>query len=209
MNTVERLTALPTIQCPVCRVPLPPDSTTCPACGENLSLLVRLRHAPYLLYNEGLALAAAGDRQGAIAKMQASLHTNPDQPAVYLVLGKLYAQEGEMAAAQRWFESALARWPDLDGARQGLAVIAAHDATLRDAQSQMTPPQRRDRNWTELVWSFILGAVLVAIMALAVRDLPFQEQEVQSLLMATPTAIPRWTPAPPLEPVSSPATTDG
>jgi nucleoid-associated protein YgaU len=134
----------PAIACPYCKVNLPAGATACPDCGEDLSALMRLKLAPYVLYNEGLQRAQSGDVDGAIARMRQVVEALPHEPEPYAVLAKLCALKGDWAAAQRWWQQMAERWPDDDAARQGLAAVRDHEAALQGAQQAAQQGRQED-----------------------------------------------------------------
>ena len=187
-----------TISCPVYHVPLSAGSTVCPDCGDNLAPLMRLQFAPYIAYNQGLALAEAGDRDGAILKMLEVVEELPDNPSGYIILGKLYAQCSNWDRARYWWEKALARWPEEESARRGLAVISNHEVSqnsvVNESQEHVLPSRRRPT--LQSVWGFVLGGIVIGIVLISFNLFPPITQSSSVLIEATPTLIPRWTPVP-------------
>src|SRR5947208_58437 len=111
------------IACPVCRISLPPASTTCPDCGEDLTLLVRIRLRSLILYHCGLQQAKAGQLDRAILTMNQALAADATNVDTMAVLGKLYAQSGRYEQAREAWQRCLACAPEMATAQAGLAQL--------------------------------------------------------------------------------------
>jgi tetratricopeptide (TPR) repeat protein len=82
---------------------------------------------PYL--NLGIAYAHTGDKEKAIAALQASIERNPVNPIAYNQLGILYRQSGEFEQAGKMYENALQVDPACADAQWNLGVL--HDLYLQ------------------------------------------------------------------------------
>jgi tetratricopeptide (TPR) repeat protein len=82
---------------------------------------------PYL--NLGIAYAHTGDKEKAIAALQASIERHPDNPIAYNQLGILYRQNGQFEQAGKMYESALQIDPACADAQWNLGVL--HDLYLQ------------------------------------------------------------------------------
>jgi tetratricopeptide (TPR) repeat protein len=76
---------------------------------------------PYL--NLGIAYAHTGDKEKAIAALQASIERKPVNPIAYNQLGILYRQSGEFERARTMYESALQADPACADAQWNLGVL--------------------------------------------------------------------------------------
>jgi len=160
---------------------------------------MHLQFAPQLTYNEGLALAKSGDQNQAIFKMREAVAELPNMPSAYIVLGKLYAQRSDWAMARYWWEKTLERWPDEEAAREGLATITARDTVQTEAEDDRQRPvfvRRQRKSGIQTLWSFLLGGVVVGLLLVSLNLFPSTTQIPSASVGATPTLIPRWTPAP-------------
>lgn len=187
---------LPVTTCPACQTALPSGATVCPDCREDVSALMRLQLAPYVAYNTGLQLAASGDLDGAIAQMRLAVAALPDEPEVYDVLGKLYAQKGDWAQARAWWRKALARWPGDEVARKGLAALDARETAVASGTQAGQDRLRRQR-WITGLLGAALGGLLVALVAFAVIPALLPPTRTATQVAAlTPTAAPPSATAP-------------
>ena len=189
----------PAITCPICNVSLAPGTWLCPDCGEDLSVLIRLQQAPIILYNEGLAYARAGDFDRALMRIQESIAAFPDNPSAYVVLGKLYAQQGQLDLARNTWEAVLERWPNAVAARQAIAAVNKREQ-LRQAQRTRNASLHMRRRRFEIAWSFVLGGLIVGLLAVLLIQFQPTTGSTSSLAMPTPTAIMPWTPTPRMKP---------
>jgi tetratricopeptide (TPR) repeat protein len=82
---------------------------------------------PYL--NLGIAYAHTGDREKAMAALQASIERNPVNPIAYNQLGILYRQSGKFEQAGKMYENALQADPACADAQWNLGVL--HDLYLQ------------------------------------------------------------------------------
>ncbi|WP_329584794.1 hypothetical protein OG500_30890 [Kitasatospora sp. NBC_01250] len=88
MSTAANPPDLPPIEvpCPQCAVPADQESLRCPSCREDLAVLVRLRYAGRIDYNEALAQLRGGDAPAAQVLLRRALTTEPDlRPALTLL----------------------------------------------------------------------------------------------------------------------------
>lgn len=194
---------LPVTTCPACQTALPSGAAVCPDCREDLSALMRLQLAPYVAYNTGLRLAAQDDRDGAIAQMLSAVAALPDETEVCDVLGKLYAQKGDRAQARAWWRQALARRPDDEVARKGLAALDARE-TVAASGTRAEQDRLRRQRWTTGLLGAALGGLLVAIAAFVVVPALVPPAGTATAIAAlTPSAappsatLPAPTPTPP------------
>jgi len=162
-------------------------------------VLIRLQQAPILLYNEGLAYARAGDFDRAMLRMQESIAAFPDNPSAYVVLGKLYAQQGRLDLARNTWIMLLERWPDEEAARQGIAAGSEHEKLRQKEQAKNRSAQMKRRRF-ELAWSFVIGGAFAAVIAILVVQFEPTNRSSTSVAWPTPTAIAVWTPMPSLNP---------
>ncbi len=80
-------------QCPLCKRNAKVEDGRCVRCKGDLSALQLSRDMPAHLYNAGLEAAKSGDSLKAILKFAAASQLD-DRPEPWIVLGKLFANEG-------------------------------------------------------------------------------------------------------------------
>jgi len=179
---------------------LPTEKTMCPDCGEDLAALMRLQLEPYVLYNEGLRLATAGDLDWAILKMHQAAAALPDEPSTCIVLGKLYARRGDWDNARQWWNKTLERWPEEETARKGLATLEARAAAAQASRQQEQARQHRQR-WISALLYASLGGLLVGLVAIGVstfRPMAAPLSSATQIAAASLTPVPSQTPTIPL-----------
>ena len=213
-----------TFICPVCQIPLPSGATTCPDCGENLSALLHLDAKPKIAYNTGLGLARKGQIDQALGVLLQAMEADPADPAMPVVLGKLYAQQGRNADARAAWTRALElnpAQPEAKACLQRLDTLEseAQQAGEMRAQEQATTLQRQNalgqrRRMLQFLGTFLCGVVFLLLaqflwdrVASPNISQPTQQAAVPvqpspTLLPASPTAVPSVTPVP--TPVPSP-----
>lgn len=132
--------------CPVCDFELAPGVDKCPNCTTDLRLFTAPSDVALDFYNEGLDMARAGDRAGALEKMRGALAADPKLVDAYIVAGKLLAQTEKTAD----LEQAIAYWEKARGLRptgeQNRKLdncIERADGTLRRLDRQ-TKARRRN-----------------------------------------------------------------
>lgn len=165
-----------------------------------------LASLPDLYYNQGLALARKGALAGARDRLLAALALEPEMVDAHVVLGKVYAQLGELPPAIASWEAALALDPESAAARAGIAEARAAQARLAGAR------QRR---------RLLLAGVGCALFALGVASTwtygavlaPGRPGAVSTVVAAAPSATvvaaivqptPRPADTPRPEPTSTP-----
>lgn len=100
---------------------------------------------PYL--NLGIAYAHTGDREKAMAALQASLERNRVNPIAYNQLGVLYRQSGQFEEARKMYENALQADPACADAQWNLGVL--HELYLQ----QPAVAQRHYERYRQLTGS--------------------------------------------------------
>jgi nucleoid-associated protein YgaU len=123
------------VLCPIDETPLPAGQSVCPACGEDLGLLVAMRQLPLRLYRQGVQLARAGDRAAAAAMLNAAVAAAPAMPEPRIVLGKLLAQQERYSDAIASWRQVLALDPDHRQAHMGIQAAEAR-LSLAKARSR-------------------------------------------------------------------------
>ena len=123
------------VTCPVCRVSLPPDSTICPDCGEDLATLVHLHRKSAILYNSGLGSALTGDLARAIRMLEESIEVDGRPVDALCLLGKLYARQDRLADARAVWERGVSIDPEHAETKACLARLGQVEAN-RDDQAR-------------------------------------------------------------------------
>lgn len=109
------------VVCPVCKTAV--STTTCPACQEDLTLLMQVSQMASWQYNQGLQLAAENKKNEAIAAFLTALTLNPHHADTLVVLGKLYAQQQQYDQANACWQQALLLEPDNPKAKAGVRRV--------------------------------------------------------------------------------------
>jgi tetratricopeptide (TPR) repeat protein len=136
----------PLLSCPYCGGTVPPSTTLCPTCNEDLAALARLEYGHLVLYNEALALAREGQIEAAQAKLHAVLAAREDFVPAHLLLAKVHAQLGRWAAAAESAARALALAPSDERAQalaQAIETAAQESRATRLAEERQTAQTRR------------------------------------------------------------------
>lgn len=101
------------IKCPVCPAhDIPEDSTTCPSCDADLTIIHRLREIAKAQYNESLQMAKVGAIDNAITKAIGALSANDHCTEARKLLGKLFWKKKQFCQAIDQWEQALAFTPE-------------------------------------------------------------------------------------------------
>jgi arylsulfatase A-like enzyme/Flp pilus assembly protein TadD len=129
---------------------------------EAASLLEPLVRSPQadidVLTAYGMALAALGRHQDALAPFAAARAADPSNAMALVNTGTVYLMSGDAAQARRWFEDALRIDPDLARAHNSLGVVAAREGRQDDAVERWKHAARLDP--TDYQTLFNLGATL-------------------------------------------------
>lgn len=174
--------------CPVCNHNHSTGGTVCAACGADLAPLIYLSAQSTLDYNEGLRLARAGEFAEAIGPLQKAASSDPDNPQIWVVLGKVFAQLGLLEPARK----ALHRAQLLNPNNEEVSTSLVHLAQLEQAQSTTTAtvqPKlsagRNVRGWS-LFATFLAGSLAaIAVLQIILPGLRFTQVAVVPL--TTPT----------------------
>jgi len=86
--------------CPYCGGRVPPETTVCPDCQEDLAALVRLQLEHAIYYNEALALARQGEYDAARRKLLVALELCETFQPAHRVLAKVAAHQGNWREAR-------------------------------------------------------------------------------------------------------------
>jgi tetratricopeptide (TPR) repeat protein len=129
---------------------------------ETLELLAPLLKHPQphldLLTAQGMALAALGRREEALAAFARASQVDRSNAMAHVNAGTVHLMHGDLAAARAAFEAALALDPNLARAHNGLGVIAARESRTADAIGHWKRAAALDpRDYQTL---FNLGSVL-------------------------------------------------
>ena len=132
--------------CPICDAELTAGADGCPNCNTNSQLFAQSAEAAFDFYNDGLDLARAGDRAGAIAKMQGAVASDPNLVDAHIVLGKLIAQGGttsDLEQALMCWGRARAANPTEEQSRKLDHCTRAAQTILREAVQPNSAKRRR------------------------------------------------------------------
>ena len=86
-----------------------------------------------VLTAQGMAVAALGRRDEALATFERAGRVDPSNPMVRVNAGTVHLMKGDLPAARAAFEAALAMDPDLARAHNSLGVIAAREGRSEEA----------------------------------------------------------------------------
>lgn len=92
-------------QCPLCKRNAAVEAGRCARCQGDVTVLQAARDLPAHLYNAGLEAARNGDSLSAIVKVAAASELG-NRPEPWIVLGKLFANEGALEHAEACFSKA-------------------------------------------------------------------------------------------------------
>ena len=218
--------------CPICQTPQLPTSSVCPGCGENLAPLLHIQARHTLMYNLALRLAKEGQTEKAIANLVQANELAPNDPAILVVLGKLYAQQGRYENAKSSWTKALELCPSMveaeagmrrleDMAQEATAVKANHEKE-KFAGFQRERQLHQRRYLMTLVGVFAAGFIALYLLQLVWPRSPTNQTTFQGgapvtsfptvTNTATPTATPTVTltatvvPSPTITPTVAPPT---
>jgi tetratricopeptide (TPR) repeat protein len=161
------------VSCPVCHIPLPPGTTICPDCKQDLSAFIYLGHQSGILYNQGLNLARAGDDETAIAYLRKSLEEDKNNLPAALVLGKIFARRKEYFQAKTVWDQARQAHPEstelqkqLDAVNEEIEIEHAREAQAKMdlVKRERDIKRRKILSWVSQVGlAFIFGCAAFAI----------------------------------------------
>lgn len=208
-------------QCPLCSRNAKVEESHCVRCGGDLTALQGVRDLPAHLYNAGLEAARSGDSLGALLKVAASSQLGK-QPEPWVVLGKLFANDGAQEYAQACFAKAQSlgasiheTWLGANGADQPAAVVGAPStgdqpvALVNGSPEQhVVVPLAGQRAGPQLSGRWALAAAVLLATGIGL-GWQMRGYEVQTVTVVQPQAPQRATevaglPGPRATPVASP-----
>lgn len=156
--------------CPYCGADVPQDTTVCPACHEDLSALARIEHAHEIHYNKALSLARQGELSEARDQALMALGFREDFVLAYVLLAKVYANQGAWEEAKESVAKALALSPE-DERVVELAGRIRRRAAQQIASEEERTVRRRQRAerllemyQRDVAGAFVTGLGLAAVV---------------------------------------------
>ena len=102
----------------------------CTSCGADVSLYKKVLHVSNMYYNEGLEKAGVRDLSGAVVSLRRSLQFNKNNIRARNLLGLVYFEMGEAAAALREWVTSKNMSPEKNIADEYIDKIQSNSARL-------------------------------------------------------------------------------
>lgn len=106
------------------------NAATCPICGANLNVFVKVKHMSNLYYNDGLQKAEVRNLSGAIISLKKSLKFNKYNIDARNLLGLIYYEMGEVV-------DALSEWVISKSYQQDDNVAGRYLEEIRENRAQL------------------------------------------------------------------------
>lgn len=118
------------MQCPYCQTENREDRERCYACDKDISMLRLVVNKARHHYNDALEHAERGRVTEAVDELRHALDLDRSFASAHVVLGTLYAKQGEYEKARQSWETALSLQPELDKAHAYLQRVEAVQTSL-------------------------------------------------------------------------------
>ncbi len=125
------------LNCPTCGRPVPDDAPTCPACGQDLAPLIKLRFGPAAHYNQALILAREGQLEPARDHLLSAVALDGSFVPAWTLLTKV--------------EARLHRWEDARTHAKRATELAPDDVTVARLRQAVEQAQREAERAAEEV----------------------------------------------------------
>ncbi len=150
------------MQCPFCQTDNREDRETCYVCGKDISTVRLVVNKSRQHYNDALEHAERGRVTEAIDELKNAIDLDATLVNAHVVLGTLYARQGQFPEARECWEKALALNPELARAHDYLERVETVQAVL--------PTLRTYRAVAALL--LVLAVTLAALLIYAMRPDP-------------------------------------
>jgi lipopolysaccharide biosynthesis regulator YciM len=143
------------MQCPYCHTENREDRERCYACDKDISMLRLLVNKARHHYNDALEHAERGRTIEAIDELRNALDLDRRFTNAHVVLGTLYAKNGEYQQARECWSNALKISPEMEKAHSYLQRVQAVETSL---------PALKSYRWLSLALGIVLLGLAAALL---------------------------------------------